>query len=286
MSGLSISGLSMSGLIMTRSERPPGRRPPDAGDLRHIDEDLCLRIARGDVERSGSGGPAGTLTSRTVIGGGDEAVYGGSGNCSNDARPPTGCASTVMRNVFVVVVSLVANTTKPRCNVGRELLGVARSADQQAAADASGVDVLVARAGIAGMADGHSLRGSSTLCQVRPDNRGRSVVGPVAVERRAHVAVIRPRRVKNGKGRRRGRVVNPPSACRRHKCRRRRQVDVVADERNGSELEHRQVWRVDLQLLEHRRAISKAHEVVGHLDGRRECRRGPVVPSDARMSMV
>ncbi len=50
-------------------------------------------------------------------GAGEPAVNGGSGNWSNDARPPGGWLTIVMRNVRVCTVAFCAKTTKPRCTV-------------------------------------------------------------------------------------------------------------------------------------------------------------------------
>src|SRR5687768_13717237 len=57
-----------------------------------------------------------------VSGGGDAAVYGGSGNCSHDARPPTGCPAIDSSNVFGSLEELWTKITKLRCRLGDKVL--------------------------------------------------------------------------------------------------------------------------------------------------------------------
>ena len=176
--------------------------------------------------------------------------------------------------------------------VGRQRLGVAGRADEDAAGDAGGVDVLVARAGIAGNALADQFRRVKNTGDIA-ERAGRRVIVPrvavaVAVfKRRPHVAVIGP----GGMERRRcgvgQRVVAPVALGVDDKRRGGRHVNVVAHERRGALLEHGEVRRIDLELLE-RAGAARAHQIVRHPNRRGEdrCRarrphRGPQIHSVA-----
>ena len=147
---------------------------------------------------------------------------------------------------------------------GRQRLGVARRSHQQAAGDPRGVDVLVARARVAGDALLRAVLGV----------RRRGVASPVPVGRRPHVAVVGPDGVEDRQRRTRGGVERPLALARGDKRGARGHVDVVAHERPGALFKHRQVRRVVLQLLALTTSVAEAHLVLRHLH--RGCEPGNV----------
>ncbi len=116
MSAFSIGGFSMSALMIVVPVNPPG-----TGPLAPISTTSMLICACGSLDVTKTVRVAvdfgGVVTSRNVSGAGDALVYGGSGNCANEARPPGGWFRIRIRKFLVLVVMFCANTTKPRWSV-------------------------------------------------------------------------------------------------------------------------------------------------------------------------